>query len=67
MLTIANHSGSRKDGDARTLTQIHDLLIQVMELFEARYGEQIDRFYENLHYEDQFEQQPAPEGDDQPF
>lgn len=47
--------------------QIHDLLIQVTDLFEARYGEQIDRFYENLHFEDQFEQQPAPGRDDQPF
>ena len=30
--------------------QIHDLLNHVMDLFEARYGDQIDRFYENLHY-----------------
>lgn len=35
--------------------QIHDLLIQVMELFEARYGQQIDRFYEDLHDEMQLE------------
>ena len=53
-------------GDEAAL-QIHDLLIHVMELFEARYGEQIDRFYENLHYEDQFEQQREPGRDDQPF
>lgn len=47
--------------------QIHDLLIQVMDLFEARYGEQIDRFYENLHYDDQFEQEPASGRDEPPF
>lgn len=45
--------------------QIHDLLNHVMDLFEARYGDQIDRFYENLHYEDQFEQVPEP--GDSPF
>lgn len=47
--------------------QIHDLLNQVMDLFEARYGEQIDRFYEDLYYEDQLEQVRAPEPDDPPF
>lgn len=47
--------------------QIHDLLNQVMDLFEARYGEQIDRFYENLNYEGQFEQEPVSERDDPPF
>lgn len=47
--------------------QIHDLLTQVMDLFEARYGDQIDRFYENLHYDDQFEQQPVSGRDDPPF
>lgn len=39
--------------------QIHDLLNHVMDLFEARYGDQIDRFYEDLLYEDQFEPQQA--------
>ena len=43
--------------------QIHDLLNQVMDLFEARYGEQIDRFYENLYDESQFEQQPVSRDD----
>lgn len=47
--------------------QIHDLLNQVMDLFEARYGEQIDRFYENLYYDEQFEQPPQSERDDPPF
>ena len=47
--------------------QIHDLLNQVMDLFEARYGDQIDRFYEDLYYEDQLEQVRAPEPDDPPF
>lgn len=52
-------------GDEAAL-QIHDLLIQVMDLFEARYGEQIDRFYENLHYEGQLEG-PASERNEPPF
>ena len=50
-----------------TALQIHDLLIHVLELFEARYGEQLDRFYENLYYEDQFKQDRAAEPDDSPF
>lgn len=47
--------------------QIHDLLNQVMELFEARYGQQIDRFYEDLHDQGQFEQGPTSERDEPPF
>jgi len=38
----------------------------MMELFEARYGEQIDRFYETLHYEDQLEGSVS-ERNDLPF
>ena len=29
--------------------QIHDLLHHLLDLFEARYGDQIDRFYQDLH------------------
>ncbi len=28
--------------------QIHDFLHHVLDLFEARYGDQIDRFYQDL-------------------
>lgn len=47
--------------------QIHDLLNDAMELFEARYGQQIDRFYENLYHEGPLEQEPVSEWDDPPF
>jgi len=47
--------------------QIHDLLNQVMDLFEARYGQQIDRFYEDLYHEGQFEQEPESGRDEPPF
>ncbi len=47
--------------------QIHDLLNQVMDLFEARYGQQIDRFYEDLYHEGEFERQPVSERNDPPF
>lgn len=46
--------------------QIHDLLIQVTDLFEARYGQQIDRFYETLYHEAQCEG-PVSGRDDPPF
>ena len=46
--------------------QIHDLLHHVMDLFDARYGDQIDRFYEELCYED-LEQARDCEPDDPPF
>jgi hypothetical protein len=36
----------RLDDDA--VIQIHDFIHQVLDLFEARYGEQIRRFYEDL-------------------
>ena len=47
--------------------QIHDLLHHVMDLFDARYGDQIDRFYDDLHYEDQIEQPRGFQPDDPPF
>ena len=49
-----------------TALHIHDLLIHMLEVFEARYGEQIDRFYENLHDEAQLEG-PVSEESDPPF
>jgi hypothetical protein len=36
----------RLDNDA--VIQIHDFIHQVLDLFEARYGQQIRRFYEDL-------------------
>lgn len=40
----------RLDDDA--VIQIHDFIHQVLDLFEARYGDQIRRFYEGLGGED---------------
>jgi hypothetical protein len=36
----------RLDDDA--VIQIHDFIHQVLDIFEARYGDQIRRFYEDL-------------------
>lgn len=47
--------------------QIHDLLNHLMDLFEARYGEQIDRFYEDLHDDGGIEQQQGTGRSDPPF
>lgn len=44
--------------------QIHDFLHQLIDLFEARYGEQIDRFYEDLC---QQARDAEADGDDSPF
>lgn len=40
----------RLDDDA--VIQIHDFIHQVLDLFEARYGDQIRRFYEDLAGQD---------------
>jgi hypothetical protein len=40
----------RLDDDA--VIQIHDFIHQVLDLFEARYGPQIRRFYEDLGGQD---------------
>jgi hypothetical protein len=40
----------RLDDDA--VVQIHDFIHQVLDLFEARYGAQIRRFYEDLGGQD---------------
>ncbi len=40
----------RLDDDA--VIQIHDFIHQVLDLFEARYGHQIRRFYEDLGGQD---------------
>lgn len=40
----------RLDDDA--VIQIHDFIHQILDLFEARYGDQIRRFYENLGGQD---------------
>ncbi|MCU0923859.1 MAG: hypothetical protein MUF16_26645 [Burkholderiaceae bacterium] len=38
--------------DDETVIQIHDFIHQVLDIFEARYGDQIRRFYEDLASQD---------------
>lgn len=38
--------------DDEAVIQIHDFIHQVLDLFEARYGDQIRRFYEDLSGQD---------------
>jgi hypothetical protein len=38
--------------DDAAVIQIHDFIHQVLDLFEARYGDQIRRFYEDLGGQD---------------
>ena len=47
--------------------QIHDFLHHVLDLFEARYGDQINRFYQDLCGDGIFEPNGSPSLDDPPF
>jgi hypothetical protein len=51
----------RLDDDA--VIQIHDFIHQLLDLFEARYGEQIRRFYEDLVGQDML---PGMDNEDDP-
>ncbi len=44
--------------------QIHDFLHHVLDLFETRYGDQIDRFYQDLYEQ---ARDPEPQDLDDPF
>ena len=46
LLATANIPMPRLSDDA--VVQIHDFIHHVLDLFEARYGDQIHRFYEDL-------------------
>jgi hypothetical protein len=48
------------------VVQIHDFIHHVLDLFEARYGDQIDRFYADLS-EDGLCSEPYANNDDPPF
>jgi hypothetical protein len=47
--------------------QIHDFIHHVLDLFEARYGDQIHRFYQDLCADSMVESDPNPNPDDPPF
>ena len=47
--------------------QIHDFIHHVLDLFEARYGDQIHRFYQDLGGDSWVESDNNPNLDDPPF
>ena len=47
--------------------EIHLFLYQFLELFEARYGDQIHRFYQDLCADSMLESDPNLNLDDPPF
>jgi hypothetical protein len=51
--------------DDETVIQIHDFIHRVLDLFQARYGDQIRSFYEGLISQDI--QQDIDDVDDPPF
>jgi hypothetical protein len=51
--------------DDETVIQIHDFIHRVLDLFEARYGDQIRSFYEGLISQDML--QDIDDVDDPPF
>ena len=64
-LTISELPMPRLSDDA--VVQIHDFLHHVLDLFEARYADQIHRFYEGLCGDCPFEPDSAEGGADPPF
>jgi hypothetical protein len=47
--------------------QIHDFIHRVLDLFEARYGDQIHRFYQDLSSDNLLEPDPNLDLFDPPF
>jgi len=49
------------------VVQIHDFIAHFMDLFEARYGDQIHRFYEDRSAHSMIQHDTPPRIDDPPF
>ena len=49
------------------VVQIHDFIAHFLDLFEARYGDQIHRFYEDRSAHNVVGTEPTPNIDDPPF
>jgi hypothetical protein len=49
------------------VVQIHDFITHFLDLFEARYGDQIHRYYEDLSEHNIVAPEPMPDIDDPPF
>ena len=64
LLAAGNIQMPRLSDDA--VVQIHDFIHHLLDLFEARYGDQLHRFYEDL-CGDSFELDSTEAGTDPPF
>jgi hypothetical protein len=64
-LTISELPMPRLSDDAAV--QIHDFIHHVLDLFEARYGDQIHRFYEDLRGDCSIDPDSSQNLDDPPF
>ena len=49
------------------VVQIHDFIAHFLDLFEARYGDQIHRYYEDRSEHNIVGAEPIPDTDDPPF
>lgn len=49
------------------VVQIHDFIYHVLDLFEARYGDQIHRYYDERSAHNMIQSDPPPNTDDPPF
>jgi hypothetical protein len=65
MLTTSELPMPRLSDDA--VVQIHDFLHHVFDLFEARYGDQLHRFYEGLPQDSFFFESGCSDPGDEPF
>ena len=63
--TAADIPMPRLSDDA--VVQIHDFIHHVLDLFEARYGDQIHRFYEDLGGNSLIDSDSVLNPDDPPF
>jgi len=65
LLAAGNIPMPRLSDDA--VVQIHDFIHHVLDLFEARYGHQIHRFYEDLGGDSPIDSDSVLNLDDPPF
>ena len=65
LLATGNIPMPRLSDDA--VVQIHDFIHHVLDLFEARYGDQIHRFYEDLGGDSLIDSDSVLNLDDPPF
>ena len=49
------------------VVQIHDFIYHFLDLFEARYGDQIHRYYDERSAHNMIRSDPPPDTDDPPF